>query len=71
MKMYNMMFMAKCIVDYIGFTKTIRGVAKKYGVSKSTVHRWIQMDKRSNGSVEYKCKAYSVIVCIFYKETHT
>ena len=36
----------------------------------------VQLDSKqklpiSIGSVEYKCKAYSVIVCIFYKETHT
>jgi len=72
MKMYNMMFKAKCIVDYIGFTKTIRGVAKKYGVSKSTVHRWIQMDKRSNGILQkrkqYKKRMHKrkddIVLCI-------
>jgi len=38
----------------------------------SCIKTWANAKKQKyNGSVEYKCKAYSVIVCIFYKETHT
>jgi len=36
----------KCIVDYKYFTRSIRVVAKRYKVSKTTVHRWVQSDDR-------------------------
>ena len=40
--MYDILTKAKSIVDYKHFTRNLRLVAKRYGVSKSTVQRWVK-----------------------------
>ena len=42
--MYDLMTKAKCIVDYLHFTKTYRGVSKNQHVPKSTIQRWVKKD---------------------------
>ena len=44
--MYPKEIKYKSIVDYKYFTRSIRVVAKRYDVSKTTVHRWVQSDER-------------------------
>jgi transposase len=43
---------AKCIVEYKYFTPSIRGVSKRQGVPKTTVHRWIKEDREANGILQ-------------------
>lgn len=44
---HDVMTKAKAVVDYLYFTKSLRRVSKRYGVSKSAVHRWIKEDGRA------------------------
>ena len=50
--MHNDMTRAKCIVDYKYFTKSLRVVAMRYGVGKSSVQRWVQNDVDANGVLQ-------------------
>jgi transposase-like protein len=43
---------ARCIVEYKYFTPSIRGVSKRQGIPKSTVHRWIKQDREANGVLQ-------------------
>jgi transposase len=43
---------ARCIVEYKYFTPSIRGVSKRQGIPKSTVHRWIKQDREANGILQ-------------------
>jgi len=42
--MYDIITKAKCIVDYIYFTKSLRGVSRNQHVPKSTIQRWVSQD---------------------------
>ena len=44
--MHDIITKAKCLVDYQHFTRTLRGVAKNQGVSKSSVQRWVKQDSK-------------------------
>lgn len=51
-----MLTKAKCIVDYLHFTKTLRGVARNQKVSKSSVQRWIKSDEVARSVMHKRVK---------------